>query len=195
MAIKFVYFDIGKIFHTSDKVFSTAAEKFGISMEGMVEIYWDLADELTTGKIKTDEFWKICCQKLGAKNGWESYDFAKSWVGDYEIIPEMHEFAKRVAAKYRIGIISNHFLGLPAEALKQGKIPDLNYEVFINSAEVGVRKPDPKIFEIAEKRCGVEPPDILFIDDQMKNLAVAKERGWQTWQFNYLNPEYPDLGV
>ena len=44
-------------------------------------------------------------------------------------------------------------------------------------------KPDPKIYEILEQDCGIEPSKLLFTDDRADNIEMAKSRGWQTHLF------------
>jgi HAD superfamily hydrolase (TIGR01509 family) len=40
-------------------------------------------------------------------------------------------------------------------------------------------KPEPRIYEIAERVTGCQGPDILYLDDRPENIAAATERGWQ----------------
>ena len=64
------------------------------------------------------------------------------------------------------------------------------FSVFVASAEVGLRKPDPKIYELAIQRLdefdrqkggsGVKAADVVFLDDIGENLKAAKEVGMQT---------------
>ena len=51
------------------------------------------------------------------------------------------------------------------------------------SGHLRVIKPDPKIYEILEQDCGIEPSKLLFTDDRADNIAMAKSRGWQTHLF------------
>jgi len=51
------------------------------------------------------------------------------------------------------------------------------------SGQLGVIKPDPRIYEIVEARCGVAPGRLLFTDDRAENTAVARARGWQVHHF------------
>lgn len=46
------------------------------------------------------------------------------------------------------------------------------------SFELQCRKPNTKIYELVEKDCKIKPENILFIDDTLENLIIAKERGW-----------------
>ncbi len=46
------------------------------------------------------------------------------------------------------------------------------------SGKVGVAKPDAEIFVIHEERFGLNPRNIVFIDDNKANIAAAERRGW-----------------
>jgi putative hydrolase of the HAD superfamily len=47
------------------------------------------------------------------------------------------------------------------------------------SHELGLRKPDPAIYQALERRLHVTGPDIVFFDDLAENLAAARSRGWR----------------
>ena len=51
------------------------------------------------------------------------------------------------------------------------------------SGEMGVIKPDPRIYELVEQGCGLPPESLLFTDDRADNIAAADARGWQTHRF------------
>lgn len=42
-----------------------------------------------------------------------------------------------------------------------------------------VAKPEPWIYQIAERRFGFPPAEMLFVDDKAENIAAAEARGWQ----------------
>lgn len=48
------------------------------------------------------------------------------------------------------------------------------------SFELKCRKPNSRIYEIVEETYNTNPNNILFIDDQDKNIASARKRGWNT---------------
>jgi 2-haloacid dehalogenase len=52
------------------------------------------------------------------------------------------------------------------------------------SGQLGTIKPDAEIYEIVEGSCGAAPETILFADDRVDNIAVARDRGWQTHLFD-----------
>ena len=51
------------------------------------------------------------------------------------------------------------------------------------SGQMGVIKPDPRIYQMVEDDCGLPPESLLFTDDRADNIAVAASRGWQTHHF------------
>jgi len=55
-----------------------------------------------------------------------------------------------------------------------------HFDVFVESAVVGLRKPDPRIFRLACTQLGVEPTEAVFLDDIGSNLKAARELGMTT---------------
>jgi putative hydrolase of the HAD superfamily len=53
----------------------------------------------------------------------------------------------------------------------------------IFSGRVGLMKPHDAIFELAERRFGLDPAQTVFIDDHAGNVQAARRRGWQALQF------------
>ena len=51
------------------------------------------------------------------------------------------------------------------------------------SSRVGVIKPEPAIFAIAQQRLGLDPATTLFIDDALRNVEAAQAQGWQALRF------------
>lgn len=52
------------------------------------------------------------------------------------------------------------------------------------SARVGHNKPEPAIYELAARRFGATPRELLFIDDHLANIEAAQAMGWQGFQFS-----------
>lgn len=52
------------------------------------------------------------------------------------------------------------------------------------SGEMGVTKPDPRIYEQVETHCGLPAASLLFTDDRAENNSAAQARGWQTHLFD-----------
>lgn len=55
-----------------------------------------------------------------------------------------------------------------------------HFDVYVESAAEGMRKPDPRIYRIACDRLGIEPADAVFLDDIGANLKAARALGMTT---------------
>ncbi len=52
------------------------------------------------------------------------------------------------------------------------------------SGEEGMKKPDPRIYEVVIERFGLRPQSTLFIDDRADNAQAAIDAGWQAHRFS-----------
>jgi putative hydrolase of the HAD superfamily len=55
-----------------------------------------------------------------------------------------------------------------------------SFDVVVESAVEGLRKPDPRIYELVCERLGITPPDAVFLDDLGVNLKPARALGMTT---------------
>lgn len=85
-------------------------------------------------------------------------------------------------AGYRTGLLSN--ASDEARHLLSGDYPIINYfDGVVISAEVGVMKPEPKIYRLAAESVGVDATEALFVDDVMENVAGARAVGMEAVHF------------
>jgi putative hydrolase of the HAD superfamily len=54
------------------------------------------------------------------------------------------------------------------------------FDYVVESSKVGVRKPDPRLYEMACEIVSVEPPQVVFLDDLGVNLKPARAMGMKT---------------
>ncbi len=88
------------------------------------------------------------------------------------------EYIAELKQNYKIGLISNVATSwITDELLTSGEQALFDDMVF--SYQVGVTKPDPRIFEIARERLDVEPNEVIFVDDIETYVSAAKELGMQ----------------
>ena len=101
------------------------------------------------------------------------YDVAKDNVS------KSKEVLEKLANKYPLVLVSN-FYGNIETVLKDFGILEC-FKKVVESAKVGVRKPDPAIFEIGVKALGLKPEEVLVVGDSIKNdIDPAKKLGCQT---------------
>ena len=83
---------------------------------------------------------------------------------------------------YRMAICTNNVREW--EPLWRAMVPvDAIFEIVVDSAYVGVRKPDPEIYSITLERLGCPAAETLFIDDIDVNCDAARAAGMQTIHF------------
>ena len=82
------------------------------------------------------------------------------------------------AAGYKLAALTNNWV----DEKDPGVAHSLQslFDVFVESAVEGVRKPDPRLYQIACERLGIEPGAAIFLDDIGQNLKSAKALGMTT---------------
>lgn len=188
MKIKFIYFDVGNVLNEFQASFDETTKKYNISSEKFMEFWMEHEDDMTRGKMTPNDLWKKAIKKFNLKNA-ESHNFLDSWVGSYTPQKKVHEIIKKIQGKHKIGLLTNHYLGMVERSIKKGKIPDVKYHVIVSSCATGYRKPEKEIYRIATEKAGVKTDEILFIDDKPNFIEGAKKEGWQTIWFDMNNKE------
>ena len=80
------------------------------------------------------------------------------------------------AAGVRTGMLSNSW---GADRYDREALAEL-FDAWVISGEVGMRKPDPGIYELAAERLGLPAALIVFVDDLPGNLKPARALGMAT---------------
>jgi putative hydrolase of the HAD superfamily len=101
-----------------------------------------------------------------------------------ELRPAMVEALRRCSERLKTACLTNNVVGFndfPPRARANGRDEVLSlFDAVIESSKVGVRKPDPRFYEIACDQLEIEPPEAVFLDDLGVNLKPARELGMQT---------------
>jgi putative hydrolase of the HAD superfamily len=95
--------------------------------------------------------------------------------------PEMVGAVRYLKGRVKLGAITNNVSrDEPAQTRTSGiDLPSL-FEVIVESAIVGYRKPEPQIFQIACEQLGIEANEAVFLDDLGANLKGARALGMHT---------------
>ena len=101
-----------------------------------------------------------------------------------DLRPEMVEALRRIKGKFKTGCITNN---LPANSIGSNAGHSLYvaevmalFDHVIESAKIGLRKPDPRIYSMMTKTLGVIPENCVYLDDLGVNLKPAREMGMTT---------------
>ena len=83
---------------------------------------------------------------------------------------------------YKTALLSNAWDDLRQVIAEKWHFEDA-FDAMIISAEVGLAKPDPRIFQLALERLGVEADQAIFVDDFERNVEGANALGLHGIQF------------
>ena len=175
--IKFVYFDVGGV------VIKDFSQRPELRRElwgetGITEEYWarNCDGKLDLGQIPNNL--PVTYSKL-----------LSGFVSSFEKNPSIWPIIESVKKKAKIGLLTNMYPKMLASIKKNDLLPSINWDVTIDSVAEKARKPERKIFEIAQERSGVKPEEILFVENTPKNLEAPKMLGWQTFFYDSSNYE------
>jgi len=141
--------------------------------------------ELETGRLTEAQFVEKLGTALHAELGRE-VDLARFGEAFFEHLrpnDELFAFMRTLHARgFRMAILTNNVREW--EPLWRSMLPvDEIFELVIDSGFEGVRKPNPRIYEVTLDRLGVAPGATLFVDDMEINCDAARELGMQAVWF------------
>ncbi|SDS44643.1 HAD-IA family hydrolase [Corynebacterium timonense] len=185
-----IVFDIGKVIvPEGDRVQRLVGflrkHHVEVGVTELMEGYWAYRDEYDLG-LPDEEYWPKVLGRAGATYDAESLDVialgrldgqrnATADVGVEKLLSELD------AAGHNLGLLSNAPVSM-VEAVRESEW-GRPIRVKIFSSEVGVAKPDRRIYEIAERElsqefAGYERSEVHFFDDREVNVEAAREFGW-----------------
>ncbi len=127
-------------------------------------------------------------QSLGLTTDYAE-EITREYMGAY---PSIHapmrgavKAVKTIAERFSVGLITNGLPDIQYEKLKVIGLSDV-FSVIVLSEEVGIRKPDPRIFAMSADLMGVPPIECLYVGDSYSHDVVgAKAAGMKSC---WLNP-------
>jgi putative hydrolase of the HAD superfamily len=135
--------------------------------------------ELETGRMTEAVFLRSLGEELSGNlsRPVELHGFGERYFEHLHPNVRVIEFMRGLRERgYRMAICTNNVREW--EPLWRAKLPvDEIFDVVVDSAFVGSRKPEPRIYEITLERLGVEPDAALLVDDVEVNCAAARELG------------------
>jgi epoxide hydrolase-like predicted phosphatase len=179
VAVKAVVFDIGGVLKIAPrisefKVFKSWEENLGLEpgqISSRTRSAWEGG---RIGSISEEELHR----HLGKSLGWDHaqvaafmVDFWVEYAGTTNV--ELVEYFRGLRPRYRTAMLSNSFVGAREREQEFSELADL----IIYSHEVGISKPEHRIYELACERLGVQAKQAVFLDDAEQYVAAAREVG------------------
>ncbi len=186
--LKAVFFDVGNTLLTPHPSVSEVVRQV-LSEEGhthdlsAIDALMPLVDEFYEDRYRSDDtFWtsedetsavwvgmySLLCRRLGiemdveriARRVYDEFGEARRWRAYDDVVPAFERLRSR---GLRIGLVSNWDRRLAG--LFAGLGLDSYLDTVVSSADVGLHKPDPRIFELACARVGVRPAEAAHVGD------------------------------
>ena len=189
MAIEAVIFDFGGVLTSSPfEAFSRFETERGLPADiirrtnaaNHLENAWAKFERAEVDIETFDQLFADESRALGAEV--RGRDVLPLLQGDLR--PEMVEALKRIKATFKTGCITNN---LPANAIGSMTGRSLYvaevmvlFDHVIESAKIGLRKPDPRIYQMMVETLKVDPKTCIYLDDLGVNLKPAREMGMTT---------------
>jgi putative hydrolase of the HAD superfamily len=151
---------------------------------------WEAA---TRGELTVAEYWQRVGQELEPHLPPAFARFRDGPFTSEPMNPAMVALVHELQPHYRLALCSNALITLRAELEAQPALLAAFAAVVI-SAEVGLRKPDPRIYELTAQRLGVPLGACLLIDDKPRNTSVAQALGMKAITFVSAEQTRAELG-
>ena len=187
MSIKAVFFDNGGVITRTEYQVPRQhlAESFGMDYDEIDKIVFGggpngSAAKASVGEITEEEHWLNVMKMLKQPAG-EYERIRDEFFGGDLIDREILDFLRSIKPKYKVGLISNAWSGL-RDYIAQEKFDDV-FDHMIISAEVGVAKPEAKIYHIALEQFQVRADEAVFVDDFIENIEACEKLGMQGIHF------------
>jgi HAD superfamily hydrolase (TIGR01509 family) len=177
-----VVFDLGKVLVDFD--YSIATRKIAArSAMPLDEIYnfigsSNIAIKYEVGLVTRREFFEQARQAIGFRGTFE--EFSEFFADIFTAIPPMIELHAELRRRGVPTYIFSNTNDLAVEHIRRNFPFFKNFDGYIYSYEVGVMKPDGKIYEVLEELAGRRGKEILYLDDRPENVVAGAARGWRT---------------
>jgi putative hydrolase of the HAD superfamily len=194
LSVRAVVSDFGGVLTTPlIQSFIAFQDETGIAMETLGTAMQRMADrdgrhplfELEKGRLTEADFLQRIAGELEPELGHrpEMHRFSEIYFDALEPNPPMIELMRELKGRgLRMALLTNNVREW--EPLWRAMVPiDELFELVVDSAFVGCRKPEREIYEIMLERLGVATDACLFIDDVEVNCEAARELGMTAVQF------------
>lgn len=177
--IKVIFLDIGGVLLTNGWGHisrQNAARHFGFDYDEMNVLHHFIYNVFEIGSISLDEYLDIAVfhhPRDFTKSEFKEFMYAQS-VELPDMLPWLKTWKKQI--ELPVFALSNESRELNDYRIKKFNLHEL-FDGFFSSCYVGIRKPDPRIFQQAMQIVQVEPQECIYFDDRLMLANTAKKLG------------------
>ena len=196
MTFRAVIFDLGGVvFPSPFDVFAAYERDHGLPDRFIRGVVAASADHgawarLERSELTIEEFGVEFSAECAAAGGTvDALDLMREIGRGFEPRPAMVQAINTIQAHgLKVGALTNNWAATPNESegtTERASAPHSfghlgRFDVLVESAVEGLRKPDPRIYELVCERLGIAPAEAVFLDDLGVNLKPARAMGMTT---------------
>ncbi|MFE9765163.1 HAD family hydrolase [Streptomyces sp. NPDC005808] len=193
-----VWFDFGGVLSPPlEELFRSFEKKTGIGPEQMYAAMSDIGRELGVSALAPIESGEMTEKEWAALlsgallRRWPALDqsradwqeFGRQWFEGVTVTEPVAEAARQLRNEgFGVSVLSNNVREW-APYWKRIIEPAGPFDHIVDSCDLGVRKPQPEIFALAERAAAVTPEECVLVDDLAENCRAAERAGWTAVHF------------
>lgn len=138
------------------------------------------------GEISFEQFCSHLSQQILERGGTIDPELASRFMGNRAEIEQRKRVRetiitaiKRIRSRIPTALLTNNIVEWKPTWSRILDVEDM-FDVVVDSSEIGMRKPERRIYEHTRNALGLDHQEIFFVDDIGQNLKAARELGWQT---------------
>ena len=133
------------------------------------------ASHAASGRVAEREVWQAVGRTLGLEDA-QILELQRDFWSSEELDPILVPFIQSLRPRYKIGLLSNAWSD--ARSIHNARFKfNAWVDMAIYSAEVGILKPDPRIYQLALVQLGIQADECVFVDDKLVNVQAAQALG------------------
>ncbi|HEX7456227.1 MAG TPA: HAD family phosphatase, partial [Candidatus Nanoarchaeia archaeon] len=177
--IKAVIFDVGGVLHTNEMKFvhQDIISTLGITKSTFECKYNELIQPFSKGEISEKQFWDLFLKATNTNKSLPDVSlFVREFEKRYQVNHDVINLVKSLKrGGFKLAILSNT-IKPHVEVNKKMGIYE-NFPTRVLSNEVGLTKPDSRIFTLILDRLKTKPQEAVFIDDKEEFVRAAEDFG------------------
>ena len=134
---------------------------------------WSLAER---GQLSEEAFWQRVGSELGLVESEEIASLAQDLWGSWRVDCDVLALIDVLRKRFRVAMLSNATDVLEEKLASHYGVAD-RFDPIINSARLGIAKPDPEVYKMTLQELDLRPKQVVFVDDRADNVAAAAALG------------------
>lgn len=198
--IKAVIFDVGGVLQlekgrSKDDIHKGIHEAVARFFDLDLDTWFDAIDSVYAksieGTIRENKVFRIIAKNVNISVRKLQEVIFKAYENNFKRNDGLFDFAWKLKKKHKIAILSDQWHASKKVLIKNEDAK--RFDAVVISCDVGMRKPNPKIYKLVLKRLGLKPEETVFIDNRDWNTEPAEKLGMKTILFRNNKQTFKEL--